>query len=225
MSAVEIRQLKKSFGLKPILRSVDLTLHQGQRMALLGANGAGKTTILRILAGLIKPSAGTISVLGLDIIHDIQQIRRCVGFVGHQSYLYEELTVLENLLFFARMYTVPHAHERVNELVQRVGLERRVHERVGALSRGQVQRVAWARALLHAPHLLLLDEPDTGLDREGSELIDALLAEHIAVGGSVLFTTHLIERVLQHSERIVMLGSGRVVYNEETAGLDYDTLQ
>ncbi len=194
-------------------------------MALLGANGAGKTTILRILAGLIKPSAGTISVLGLDIIHDIQQIRRCVGFVGHQSYLYEELTVLENLLFFARMYTVPHAHERVHELVQRVGLERRVHERVGALSRGQVQRVAWARALLHAPHLLLLDEPDTGLDRKGSELIDALLAEHIAVGGSVLFTTHLIERVLQQSERIVMLGSGRVVYNEETAGLDYDTLQ
>jgi len=194
-------------------------------MALLGANGAGKTTILRILAGLIKPSAGTISVLGLDIIHDIQQIRRCVGFVGHQSYLYEELTVLENLLFFARMYTVPHAHERVHKLVQRVGLERRVHERVGALSRGQVQRVAWARALLHAPHLLLLDEPDTGLDRKGSELIDALLAEHIAVGGSVLFTTHLIERVLQQSERIVMLGSGRVVYNEETAGLDYDTLQ
>ncbi len=194
-------------------------------MALLGANGAGKTTILRILAGLIKPSAGTISVLGLDIIHDIQQIRRCVGFVGHQSYLYEELTVLENLLFFVRMYTVPHAHERVHELVQRVGMERRVHERVGALSRGQVQRVAWARALLHTPHLLLLDEPDTGLDREGSELIDALLAEHIAMGGSVLFTTHLLERVLQQSDRIVMLGSGRVVYNEETAGLDYDTLQ
>src|SRR6266571_6800444 len=142
MSAVEIRQLKKSFGLKPILRNVDLTLHQGQRMALLGANGTGKTAILRILAGLIKPSAGTVSVLGLDILHDIQQIRRCVGFVGHQSYLYEELTILENLLFFARMYSVAHARERAYELVRRVGLERRVHERVGALSRGQVQRVA-----------------------------------------------------------------------------------
>ena len=173
--------------MKPILRSVDLTLHQGQRMALLGANGAGKTTILRILAGLIKPSAGTVSVLGLDIIHDVQQICRCVGFVSHQSYLYEELTIVENLLFFARMYTVPHTQERVHEL-WRVGLERHAHERVGALSRGQVQRVALSRALLHAPHLLLLDEPDTGLDREGSELIDALLAEHIALGGSIVLT-------------------------------------
>lgn len=225
MPAVEIRQLKKSFGLKPILRSIDLTLHQGQRMALLGANGAGKTTLLRILAGLIKPSTGTVSVLGLDITHDVQQIRRCVGFVGHQSYLYEELTISENLLFFARMYSVAHAQERAYELVCRVGLERRTHERVGALSRGQVQRVAWARALLHAPHLLLLDEPDTGLDREGSELIDALLAEHITLGRSVIFTTHLLERVLQQSDQIVILGSGRVVYNRETAVLDYYELQ
>ncbi|HEY4033747.1 MAG TPA: heme ABC exporter ATP-binding protein CcmA [Ktedonobacteraceae bacterium] len=223
--SVEICQLKKSFGLKPILRSVDLTLQQGQRMALLGANGAGKTTILRILAGLIKPSAGTVSVLGLDIIQDVQQIRRCVGFVGHKPYLYEELTILENLLFFARMYTVPHGQERVRELVRHVGLERRMHERVGALSRGQVQRVAWARALLHVPRLLLLDEPDTGLDRDGGELIDALLTEHIATGGSILFTTHLLERVLQQSDRIVILGNGRVVYNREIAGLELDELQ
>jgi heme exporter protein A len=222
---VEICQLKKSFGLKPILRSVDLTLQQGQRMALLGANGAGKTTLLRILAGLIKPSAGTVAVLGLDMRHAIQQIRHCVGFVAHQSYLYEELTVLENLLFFARMYTVPHAQERVHELLGRVGMQRRAHERVGALSRGQVQRVALSRALLHTPQLLLLDEPDTGLDREGSELVDALLAEHVVTGGSILFTTHLLERVLQQSDRIVILGSGRVVYNKEKAELNFDELQ
>lgn len=194
-------------------------------MALLGANGAGKTTLLRILAGLIKPSTGTVSILGLDLMHDIQQIRHCVGFVAHQSYLYEELTVLENLLFFARMYTVPHAQKRVNELLERVDMKRRAHERVGALSRGQVQRVALSRALLHDPQLLLLDEPDTGLDREGSELIDALLAEHVATGGSILFTTHLLERVLQQSDRIVILGNGRVVSNRETPQLDYDGLQ
>jgi heme exporter protein A len=225
MSAIEIRQLKKSFGLKPILRGVDLILPQGQRMALLGANGTGKTTLLRILAGLIKPSAGTVSVLGLDSTRDAQQLRRCIGFVGHQPYLYEELTVLENLLFFARMYTVPHAQERVYDLLRRVGLERRVHERVGTLSRGQLQRVALIRALLHTPHLLLLDEPDTGLDREASELIDALLAEHITRSGSILFTTHLFERVLQQSDQIVMLEGGRVLYNRKTVDLDYDELQ
>jgi heme exporter protein A len=194
-------------------------------MALLGANGAGKTTLLRILAGLIKPSAGTVSVLGLDMRHDVQQIRRCVGFVAHQSYLYEELTVLENLLFFARMYAVPHAQERAYELVRRVGLERRVHERIGVLSRGQVQRVAVCRALLHTPQLLLLDEPETGLDREGRELVDALLTEHVTMGGSILFTTHVLERVLQLSDRVVMLDSGRVVYNRETTDLDDDELQ
>ncbi len=194
-------------------------------MALLGANGAGKTTLLRILAGLIKPTAGMVCVLGQDIIHDIEQIRHCVGFVGHQSYLYEELTALENLLFFARMYTIAHARERVNELLLRVGMQRRAHERVGALSRGQIQRVAWARALLHAPHLLLLDEPDTGLDREGCDFIDALLAEHMTLGGSILFTTHLLERVLQQSDQMVILGSGRVVYHRETAALALDELQ
>jgi heme ABC exporter ATP-binding subunit CcmA len=194
-------------------------------MALLGANGTGKTTLLRILAGLIKPSAGTVSVLGLDITREAQQIRRCIGFVGHQSYLYEELTIWENLLFFARMYTVSHAQERTRDLVRRIGLERRAHERVGTLSRGQLQRVALSRALLHAPHLLLLDEPDTGLDREAIELIDTLLAEHITLGGSILFTTHLLERVLQQSDQIVMLSSGRVVYNSGTAGLDYNELQ
>ena len=194
-------------------------------MALLGANGTGKTTLLRILAGLIKPSAGTVSVLGLDSTREAQQIRRCIGFVGHQSYLYEELTIWENLLFFARMYTVSHAQERAHDLVRRIGLERRAHERVGTLSRGQLQRVALSRALLHAPHLLLLDEPDTGLDCEAIELIDALLAEHITLGGSILFTTHLLERVLQQSDQIVMLSSGRVVYNSGTADLDYNELQ
>lgn len=194
-------------------------------MALLGANGTGKTTLLRILAGLIKPSAGTVSVLGLDITRDTQQIRRCIGFVGHQSYLYEELTVLENLLFFAHMYTVPHAQERAHDLLRRVGLERRMHERVGTLSRGQLQRVTLSRALLHTPHLLLLDEPDTGLDREASELLNALLAEHMTRGGSILFTTHLFERVLQQSDQIVMLEGGRVLYHRKTVDLDYDELQ
>jgi heme ABC exporter ATP-binding subunit CcmA len=184
--AVEVRGLKKSYGLKPILRGIDVALQQGQRMALLGANGAGKTTILRILAGLSRPSAGTIRVTGIDLLRDAQRVRQRVGLVAHQPYLYEELTVVENLLFFARLYTVERAQERVQELVGRLGLEKRARERVGSLSRGQVQRLAWARALVHDPHLLLLDEPDTGLDQEGQRLINDLLDEHRTRGGSVI---------------------------------------
>ncbi len=206
---LEVRGLKKSFGLKPVLRGVDLMLCRGERMALVGANGAGKTTLLRILAGLTKPSAGTVCINGLDIARDAQQVRRLVGFVGHQPYLYDELTVMENLLFFGHMYTVKHAQERASELICRVGLERRAQERVGTLSRGQVQRLALARALLHSPQFLLLDEPDTGLDQQGSELVYELLKEHAEQGGTTLFTTHNLERALKLSNSIVTLERGR----------------
>ncbi len=223
--AVEMRQLKKSYGLKPVLRGVNLTLQRGERLALLGANGAGKTTVLRILAGLARPGSGTVSVLGRDIVADAQEIRRCVGLVAHQPYLYEELTALENLLFFARMYVVPQARERAETLLRRVGLEKRMHERVRALSRGMVQRVAWARALLHRPYLLLLDEPETGLDQAGAALIDELLSEHSGLGGSILFTTHQLERALQQSTSIALLGGGRVVYHAKSAELPLDELR
>jgi len=137
---LEVKGLTKSFGLKPILRGVDLVLGRGECIALLGANGAGKTTLLRVLAGLTGPSAGTVCIEGWDIVHDAQQVRGLVGFVGHQAYLYEELTVLENLLFFGRMYGVKQKEQRASELLSRVGLEKRAQERVGSLSRGQVQR-------------------------------------------------------------------------------------
>ena len=221
---LEIDGLKKSYGFKFILRGIDLKLSCGQRMALMGANGTGKTTLLRILVGLTKPSAGSVRINGLDIVRDAQQVRRLVGFVAHQPYLYDELTALENLLFFGKMYTVLDAEERARMLLRRVGLEKRAKERVTTLSRGQVQRLSLARALLHAPHLLLLDEPDTGLDQEGHELLEAVLAEHIAQGGTILFTTHQPERVLQLSDSVVVLRGGRVAFQQQTAGLALDRL-
>lgn len=223
--AVEVRGLKKSYGLKPILRGIDFALQQGQRMALLGANGAGKTTILRILAGLSRPNGGVVRVTGIDLLRNAQLVRQRVGLVAHQPYLYEELTVVENLLFFARLYAVEKARERVQELVERLGLEKRGRERVGSLSRGQVQRLAWARALVHDPHLLLLDEPDTGLDQEGQHLINDLLAEHRTRGGSVIFTTHQLEQALALSDSIVMLRHGRIAYRQDSAALTLQDLQ
>ncbi|GCE14374.1 heme ABC exporter ATP-binding protein CcmA [Tengunoibacter tsumagoiensis] len=224
-AALEIRHLKKSYGLKPILRRVDLTLQQGQRMALLGANGAGKTTLLRILAGLTRPSSGHVLLMGLDCVAQAQQVRRLVGVIAHQPYLYEELTALENLHFFGRMYAIENVQERSEFLLQRVGLHKRAHERVGAFSRGQLQRLAWARALLHAPHLLLLDEPDTGLDQDGQELMQSLLAEHIADGGSILFTTHLLEDALLMSDSIAILAAGRISAQLTSADVELDELR
>ena len=222
---LDVRQLKKRYGLKPVLRRIDLALPYGQRMALLGANGAGKTTLLRILAGLSKADAGTVYVDGLESRYAQQEMRRHIGFVAHQSYLYEELTVIENLLFFGQLYAVSQARERALWLLQRVGMERRAQDRVSALSRGQIQRVAWARALLHCPRLLLLDEPDTGLDQDGLSLIESLQAEHSAQGGSILFTTHQLERALSLSDQIVIMAHGHIAYQRVTATLMLDELR
>ncbi len=222
---VEITNLKKSYAFKPVLRRIDLTILRGQRIAMLGSNGAGKTTLLRILAGMDKLTSGTVKVAGLDSVRDTLRMRQLIGFVAHQPYLYEELTALENLLFFSSMYNIAQGRERAMDLLRRVGLERRAQERVSALSRGQVQRLAFARALLHAPHLLLLDEPETGLDQDGNALIDALFTEHYMRGGSILFTTHHLERALQMSEQIVILNGGRIVFKQESASLTLDQLQ
>lgn len=223
--SLEVRGLKKSFGFKPVLRGVTLDVSAGERVALLGANGAGKTTLLRILAVLGRPTAGTVCLNGLDSERNAQQVRRLVGFVAHSPYLYDELTARENLLFFGKMYTVQDASERIRQLLRRVGLEKRANERVHTLSRGQVQRLSLARALLHSPQLLLLDEPDTGLDAEGNELLAELLSEHIREGGAVLFTTHQLERALTMSDTILILDGGRIVSRRATTGLALDTVR
>jgi heme exporter protein A len=222
---LEIHGIKKSFGLKPVLRGVDLTLDAGERVAMLGANGAGKTTLLRILAGLTRPASGSVSIDGLDLLRQTREIRRKVGFVAHQPYLYEDLTALENLIFFARMYAVEQPQQRAIELLRRVGLSKKARERAGSLSRGQSQRLALARALLHSPELLLLDEPETGLDQGGLVLLDELWQEHHARGGSILFTTHDLESALARSDRVIMLNNGRMAYQEETVSLERESIR
>jgi len=208
---LELHNVQKSFALRPVLRGVSFTLQAGERLALLGANGAGKTTLLRLLAGLTRPGGGRILIDGLDLCRQTREVQRRVGFVAHQSYLYDELSALENLQFFARMYGLRQSAERAALLLRRVGLERRARERVGTFSRGLLQRLALARALLHAPTLLLLDEPETGLDQAGQVLLAELLHEHRAGGGTLIFTTHDLESVPGRSERVVWLHRGRVV--------------
>lgn len=216
---LQLHNVRKAFGLRPVLRGVTLTLAAGERMALLGANGAGKTTLLRILAGLTRPGDGRVTIGGLDLCEQAREVQRTVGFVAHQPYLYAELSAQENLLFFARMYGLKQPRERAEMLLQRVGLSRWGRERVAAFSRGQLQRLALARALLHAPTLLLLDEPETGLDQEGLALLADLLREHRARGGTLLFTTHDLEGAPGRSDQVVLLCRGRVASQREASGL------
>lgn len=220
---LEIRALKKSFGLKPILRGVDVSVNAGERVALLGVNGAGKTTLLRILAGLIRPASGQIMLDGLDLLQQTHEVRRKIGFVAHQPYLYEDLSAQENLLFFARMYGVERPQVRSIQLLQRLGLEKKATSRASTLSRGQTQRLSIARALLHAPQLLLLDEAEAGLDEEGLALLVTLLQEHSQQGGTILFTTHDLDRAIQQSDQVIILHNGSVAYQKATAGLEKES--
>jgi heme ABC exporter ATP-binding subunit CcmA len=218
---VVARDIRKTFEFKPVLRGVSFSVPTGATVALLGPNGAGKTTLQRILATLTRPSAGEVTIDGLDLRRDAQAIRQRIGVLGHQPLLYEELTAEENLDFFARMYGVHDRLARVCSLLNRVGLLAKAKERVRDLSRGQTQRLSLARALLHEPSLLLLDEPDSGLDEQGIALLEEILRERAAAGQTAIFTTHDLNWGLRIADRAVALFSGRVTY-DGTAALSTD---
>ncbi len=211
-SAVAVVALGKVYEPRPVLRNVAFNVAPGRTLALLGPNGAGKTTLLRILATLVKPSAGRAAVAGLDVRRDAAAIRRVVGYVGHQPHVYEDLTARENLVFFARMYGLRDGASRADALLARVGLRARASDRVRTLSRGQAQRLALARGILHAPAVLLLDEPDTGLDDEAAAVLDSVLAERTAAGATTIVTTHSIPRALAVAGEALVLVAGRVAY-------------
>jgi heme exporter protein A len=164
---IEARGLEKRFGDKRVLRGVDVELEHGGFLLVTGRNGAGKTTLLRLLAGLSSPDAGTIEL----------PPRETIGYLGHEPLVYRELTPLENLTLFARLYRLPEARERVGMLLERFGLWDVRHERVSRFSRGMQQRLGICRVLLHDPQLLLLDEPFNALDVEGAALLDAAFDE------------------------------------------------
>jgi len=179
------RALEKRYGRKRALRPVDLTLARGGFLVVTGANGSGKTTLLRLVAGLAAPTRGRL---------EVDADRSSVGFLGHEPLVYRDLTALENLDLYGRLYRVPERRERFGMLLERFGLWEVRNDRTGSYSRGMLQRLALCRALLHDPDLLVLDEPFTALDAAGAELLDRLLAE-LAGARTVLLSTHDLRRV------------------------------
>ena len=215
--AVQIEGLRKSFGSHLALRGVDITARRGEFLTIFGPNGAGKTTLLRVLATITRPSAGKVRVSGLEAGKDSTEIRRRVGYVPHQTLLYDDLTAYENLKFYGRMYDVPDLESRIQALADRMGLTSQLHRLVRTLSRGIQQRFSIVRALLHDPSLLLLDEPETGLDQQAS----AMMVEMLDAGTrTVIMTSHRLEGGLELADRVVILASGRVTYDEPKSALD-----
>jgi heme exporter protein A len=203
---IELRRISKVYDRRSALSGVDLDLRAGEAVALLGANGAGKSTLLSLLSTLLRPTTGTIRY---GRLHG-EEVRRHIGVVAHESMCYGDFTGLMNLAFFAHLYDVPAAEVRAKELLGRVGLGSAADLPVRTYSRGMVQRLALARALIHNPQLLLLDEPSTGLDRGGVELLGTLMAEERARGAILVVTTHDFAAVSEVVDRVVVLRRGKV---------------
>ncbi|MGE5144658.1 MAG: ABC transporter ATP-binding protein [Acidobacteriota bacterium] len=198
------RDLSHAFGAIRALDGISFTLDRGQTLVIFGPNGAGKTTLLRVLAGLARPLHGSAGVLGG---------RRAIGWIGHQSQLYGHLTVRENLRFWGTLYDVPagELEHRQEELITRLGLEARAGQQVRTLSRGETQRAAIARALVHDPAVLLLDEPFTGLDRLAAEELGRLLGELAARGRATVLVTHDVKEGTELASEVAFMRAGRFV--------------
>ena len=206
--ALELDGLERRYGERVALTDVSLRLDPGQTLAVFGSNGAGKTTLLRVLATLLRPHAGEARVLGSALPEEAWRVRGQIGYLGHEPLLYRDLSGRENLAYHARLHGAPR--ERVAQLLAEVGMERRADGRVRDLSRGMVQRLAAARALLHDPPVLLLDEPRANLDPAGAELLEPLIGR--GSGRTRVLVTHAVEAGLAEADVALGLRGGRQAF-------------
>lgn len=208
---IEVQGLRKQYGPFFALRSLNLTLHAGEFVSLFGPNGAGKTTLIRILAHLLRPTAGTVKVLGTPLEQVGPDIRRQLGVISHQTFLYSQLTGRENLRFYGRLFGVPALEARIEQVLQQVEMAARADVPVGTYSKGMAQRLAIARAILHEPRIILLDEPYSGLDTHAAWLLTELLRQLRDGQRTLLMTTHNLEQGLELSHRVCIQVAGKMV--------------
>jgi heme exporter protein A len=223
--AIEIKGLGKAFGRTPVLRELDLEVPWGEVLTILGPNGSGKTTLVKIIATLTKPDKGIVRVAGLDLRRAGQTIRRVIGVVTHDPLLYDDLTGYENLRFSARMFGLDRIEERIASAAERMGVSARAHQRVGAMSHGMKKRVSISRALLHDPLVLVMDEPESGLDQEALAMLEEVVSDRSVPTRTVLMTTHNLERGLALGHRMAILSHGRIAYQESLDSVDAASLK
>lgn len=207
---IEVNGLVKRFGPKMVLRQMDFHVEQGEFVALLGPNGAGKTTFLRILSTLSRPTLGRVAVAGYPLPYHAAAVRRRLGVVSHLPLLYGDLSAEENLRFYGRMYAVEELEQRINSVLDQVGLMLRRRDLVRTFSRGMQQRLAIGRAILHDPEVLLLDEPHTGLDQDACDMLDQALRQVAVRGRTVVMTSHDLARAEDLASRFDVLTRGSI---------------
>jgi heme exporter protein A len=211
MNAVAIEQVWQFYGDYPALRDVTLTAEPGTCLALIGRNGAGKTTLLRAIAGFSRPGRGSIRIFGKPARET--QTRRRIGFLGHGISVYEEFSALENLILFGQLYGLPNPRRTANEWLERTGLARAAHGLVREFSRGMRQRLAIARACLHDPSVLLLDEPFTALDDKATLVLQSILREARAAQKTIVMSTHQLREALELATQVAVLSRGQVAFH------------
>ncbi len=216
---VEVSGLTRSFGPRKAVAGVSFSLAAGECLALFGPNGAGKTTLLRVLAGLLKPSSGSAKVAGISLPAGAD-VRSRVGLISHHTMLYGALSPRENVSFAARLYSVPDVSTRVENSLRRMSMSDRADTPVRLLSRGMQQRVSIARATVHAPRIVLADEPYSGLDESGARALTVLFQELRSAGAAIIIVTHNLAEGLSVATHAAVMQSGRFVRYDRRSDVD-----
>ncbi|WP_170843794.1 heme ABC exporter ATP-binding protein CcmA [Mesobacillus persicus] len=208
---LELKKITKMLGDKLILRNITLSLKEGETLAVVGPNGAGKSTFFKCTVGLLQPTGGEIILDGEVVKKKSAAIKQKIGFLGHESFLYNNLTPLENLRFYGKLYKVKDIDRKSTELLKEVGLYLFRDVPIRSFSRGMMQRLAIARVLLAEPKILMLDEPHTGLDQEAVALLNRIIKEKQKTGTSILIISHDFEQVHTLADRVAILKKGKIV--------------
>ena len=219
--AIETSRLTKSFGIRKAVDSVSISIPEGAFLSVFGPNGAGKTTLLRILATLSRATSGAATVLGYDLKEHPDKVRSCIGMISHNSMLYPDLSAVENLMLAAKLYGIENPRERVLEMLEAVELKTRQLDPVRTFSRGMTQRLSIARALIHDPRVVFLDEPYSGLDPHAVEIFDGLIAS-VREGRTFCMVSHDMQKGFALCTHALVLAKGRVVAFDEKNRLDFD---
>ncbi len=220
-NALEVRDLSRTFGARKALDGVDFDLPTGAFLSIFGPNGAGKSTLLKVLSTLTPPSKGSAKVLGLDVVEGAVELRERIGFISHNPLLYPDLSAEENLEFFAEIYCIDRPKERIRELLDAVELDHRRLDLVRTFSRGMLQRLSIARALLHDPALIYLDEPYSGLDPHAMDILDGLI-ERVREGRTFVMVSHDLSKGLELCSHALILSKGRIVLFQDKDLIDED---